>query len=227
MIEAARLAPTVTAPTWILAQTQTGARGRRGRTWVHPKGNLATTLVFKPACTPAQAAQRSFLAANALLTALSHYADPAQLKNKWPNDVLLNGGKIAGILLESSGQGAQIDWLSIGIGVNLAQTPDGVTDAAFAPVNLASESGHSIDPSEFLTYLASAYAAQETKLAQFGFDRIRTQWLGNAARLGTQITAKTAQENITGICDTIDPDGNLVLNTPKGVRTISAADIHF
>ena len=227
MEEAARLGPSITAPTWVIAENQTGARGRRGKAWVNPTGNLAATLVFAPNCAPADAAQRSFLAANALLETLSLYASDANLKQKWPNDVLLNGGKIAGILLESSGQGGSVDWLSIGIGVNLAHVPEGVQDAAFAPVSLASETGSQVPASEFLAYLAAAYAAQEHTLATYGFDRIRAAWLANAARLGEDITAVTPKERITGIFDTIDKDGNLVLKTPKGVRVISAADIHF
>jgi len=227
MEEAARIGPSVLAPTWVIAENQTKARGRRGKAWVNPVGNLAATLVFAPRCAPAEAAQRSFVAANALFDVLSLYADKNLLKQKWPNDVLLNGGKVAGILLESSGQGGVVDWLSIGIGVNLAHVPEDVPDAAFAPVSLASECGVTVSASEFLTYLAKAYAAQEEILMTYGFDRIRAKWLSNAARLGEEIAAVTPAERITGIFDTIDKDGNLVLKTAKGVRAISAADIHF
>ena len=227
MAEAARRSADIVKPTWIIAKDQTQARGRRGRAWVHPKGNLAVTLIYRPQCTPVQAAQRSFLAAVALHATLALYVDSGRLKNKWPNDVLLNGGKVAGILLESSGQGGAIDWLSIGIGANLSQVPTDVQDAAFPPVSLASESGYDIPAAEFVLYLAEAFAAQEDRLATFGFDRIRTDWLTHAARLGQEITAVTPNESVTGTFDTIDHDGNLVLTTVKGRRVISAADIHF
>lgn len=227
MAEAARIANDIKVPTWILARHQTAAKGRRGRKWVNPAGNLATTLICHPACTPQVAAQRSFVAANALFETLALYVDRDKLALKWPNDVLLKGGKVAGILLETSGRGPFVDWLSVGIGVNLRAVPEGVTDAAFAPTSLKKAIGDNVSAQEFLIYLAGAYATQEKKLDRFGFDRIRRDWLSNAARLGEIITAKTIREEITGIFDTIDKDGNLVLITGAGPRAISAADIYF
>ncbi|WP_106353672.1 biotin--[acetyl-CoA-carboxylase] ligase [Yoonia maritima] len=227
MAEAARLALTLEQPTWIMARTQTAARGRRGRPWIVPAGNLNTTLVFKPGCSPADAAKRSFLAANALQAALAIYVQPEKLALKWPNDVLLSGGKVAGILLESSGQGGVVDWLSIGIGVNLAHTPDGVTDAAFAPTSLRAAGGWDVVPEDFLSVLADAYATQEEKLRTIGFAGIRDDWLSKAARLGEVITARTAREEITGLFETVDLDGNLVLQTAQGPRVIPAADVYF
>ena len=227
MAEAARRAGDIDRPTWIIAQTQTAARGRRGRVWQAPAGNLNATLIFKPDATPAEAARRSFLAANALFAALSIYVPADKLSLKWPNDVLLSGGKVAGILLESSGQGPFVDWLSIGVGVNLRNAPQDVADAAFAPVSLTQMGGWEVEPVDFLTTLAYAYATQEARLAQMGFARIRQDWLAHAARLGEVITARTLREEITGTFDTIDDDGNLVLITGTGPRVISAADVYF
>ena len=227
MAEAARRAPNLDRPTWIVAKTQTAARGRRGRAWVVPKGNLNATLIFRPEATAAEAAKRSFLAANALFQALAIYVPSEKLSLKWPNDVLLSGGKVAGILLESSGQGPFVDWLSIGIGVNLKHTPEGVTDASFPPTSLMAAGGWEADPQDFLATLADAYATQEAKLLRLGFDRIRDDWLANAARLGEIITARTGREDVTGIFDSIDRDGNLVLITGTGPRAIPAADVFF
>lgn len=227
MAEAARLAPNIDRPTWVLAKSQTAGRGRRGRVWENPKGNLAATLVFHPFCTPQVATQRSFVAANALLETLALYVDRAKLSLKWPNDVLLDGGKVAGILLETSGRGPFVDWLSVGIGVNLVETPQTVTDAKFPPVSLASQGGATVSAAEFLVYLAGNIATQEGKLERFGFEKIRTDWLKNAAKLGETITALQGAEVIQGIFDTVDADGNLVLITAKGPRAIPAADIHF
>jgi BirA family transcriptional regulator, biotin operon repressor / biotin---[acetyl-CoA-carboxylase] ligase len=227
MSEAARRADDISQPTWVMAHTQTAARGRRGKLWHTPAGNLNATLIFKPEASPAEAARRSFLAANALFAALAFYVPADKLALKWPNDVLLAGGKVAGILLESSGQGGFVDWLSIGIGVNLCHTPQDVSDAAFAPVCLADHAGVTVAPRDFLTTLADAYATQEAKLAQLGFARIRQDWLAHAARLGEVITARTGREQISGIFDGIDADGNLVLITGSGPRAISAADVFF
>ena len=227
MAEAARRARDIDRPTWIVAKTQTAARGRRGRPWIVPEGNLNATLIFRPEATAAEAAKRSFLAANALYQALAIYVPAERLSLKWPNDVLLSGGKVAGILLESSGQGPFVDWLSIGIGVNLKHTPEGVTDASFAPTSLMDASGLEVAPLDFLSTLADAYATQEAKLLRLGFRRIRQDWLSQAARLGEVITARTGREDVMGIFDSIDNDGNLVLITGTGPRAISAADVFF
>lgn len=227
MAEAARRAALLERPTWIMARTQTAARGRRGRAWVTPDGNLNATLIFKPEASPAEAARRSFMAANALYAALSLYVDPDKLSQKWPNDVLLRERKVAGILLESTGSGPFVDWLSIGFGVNLITTPKGVDTPQVAPTCLTDAGGAPVAPEDFLTNLADAYATQEDKLAYFGFDRIRKDWLGNAARLGEVITARTGREDITGVFDTVDQDGNLVLITGTGPRAIAAADVFF
>jgi BirA family transcriptional regulator, biotin operon repressor / biotin---[acetyl-CoA-carboxylase] ligase len=231
MAEAVRIVRTLDKPTWIMAHRQTEARGRRGRPWLQPKGNLAATLIFRPEATPQEAAKRSFLAANALFEALAIYVDRSCLGLKWPNDVLLNGGKVAGILLESASRGPFVDWLSIGIGVNLAHAPappDAPAGAtAFRPVALAGEGGEPVSPETFLTTLADAFATQEAKLATFGFPRIREDWLRHAARIGEEITARTGKETIKGIFDTVDQDGNLILITSRGPRSIAAADVFF
>lgn len=228
MAEAARRAGSIEGPTWIMARAQTAARGRRGRPWVQAPGNLAATLVYKPWTTAAEAAKRSFLAANAMFQALSMAAPGARLSLKWPNDVLLNGGKVAGILLESAGRGPVIDWLSVGVGVNLADAPArGVTGGSADPVSLKTETGVEIAPEAFLTLLANAYATQEAKLDAFGFARIREDWLEHAARLGDVIIARTVTEEIVGVFETVDQDGNLMLATPEGMRSIPAADVFF
>lgn len=228
--EAARIAPTAAGPVWIMAHHQTAARGRRGRVWANPKGNLAATLLMRPEGNPEQAALRSFVAALALFDAVvSVTGRAAGLSLKWPNDVLLNGGKLAGILLESTGQGRGVSHLAIGIGVNLADAPapDTVEPGALRPVSLLSETGAQVLPEDFLTELAAAYARYETQFATFGFEPIRTAWLSRAARLGEVITARTATSETVGTFETVDAGGNLVLNTAKGRVSIPAADVYF
>lgn len=227
MAEAARLAPTLDRPTWIMALNQTAARGRRGRTWESPEGNFAATYVMKPGGNAASAALRSFMAANALFEALALKVNRDRLSVKWPNDVLLNGGKVGGILLETTGQAGQVDWLSIGIGVNLVDVPKGVRDAAFPPVSLAGEDGQPCDVHEMLSMLASNMATEERLFTELGFGPIRESWLKKAARLGEVITARTARDEVTGVFETVDEAGQLVLRTPKGRVTIPAADVYF
>ncbi len=209
------------APLWVLARRQTAAKGRRGRVWHMPAGNFAASLVMRPGDAPAQLALRSFVAALALRDALALHV--AALALKWPNDVLLAGDKVAGILLESTG-GALI----IGIGVNLAAAPapDAVEPGALRPTALA-DHGVTVTPEDFLTPLAAAFAQWEARFVRDGFDPIRTAWLAHAARLGEQITARTPRDTFTGRFDTVDSAGNLVLATATGRITLPAADVHF
>ncbi len=226
MAEARRRVAGLDRPTWILARRQTNAKGRRGRTWLGGDGNLAATLIYRPWCSPAEAAARSFMAANALFESLALYAPRDSLALKWPNDVLLNGGKVAGILLESAGAGHLVDWLSIGIGVNLARAPHDLR-TEFAPVSLLGEGGQRVGPEEFLRVLAGHFATQEGKLAAMGFPRIREDWLSHAARLGEVITARTPKGEVTGVFDSVDQAGNLILRVQGREVLIPAADVHF
>lgn len=225
MAEAARIAPALTRPTWIVAERQTAGRGRQGRAWADGAGNLMATLVYRPDAPPAEAAKRSFMAANAVFEALALYLDRNRLSKKWPNDVLLDGGKVAGLLLEASGVGPKVDWLAIGIGVNLVSAPE--IEAAFAPVSLTGQGVAAPDPRRLLSEIATNIATEERMWAELGFGRIRRDWLRDAARLGEVITARTAREEVTGTFDSIDEEGNLVLITGAGPRLISAGEVFF
>lgn len=228
--EAQRLASRLTQPTWILARRQTAARGRRGRAWISPEGNFFATLLMRPVGDPAAAAQRSFVAALALAEALGQAVGPgATFTLKWPNDVLLNGGKVAGILLESAGQAGAVNHLAVGIGVNLidAPPPEAVEPGSLPPVSVIGETGVRIAPEEFLDLIGPAFARWEAQLATWGFAPIRTAWLARAARLGQHVTARTMAETIEGTFETIDQTGALVLRTRGGPRTIPAADVFF
>lgn len=225
--EAARLAPTLSAPHWILALRQTQGRGRRGRDWHDPEGNFAATYVSNPGGPPGLVAQRSFIAALALHEALVTVTGrPEAFSLKWPNDVLLNGGKLAGILLESIGQGTKVGHLAIGIGVNLRAAPQAEA-GALAPVSLMGETGLAIAPEEFLDILAPAFARWDAQLVTYGFAPIRRAWMERAARLGETITARLVNESHEGVFEGIDESGALILRGPQGRRIIAAADVFF
>ncbi len=225
--EAGRRAPDLAGPTWILALRQTRGRGRRGRGWADPPGNFAASHFSRPEAPPSDLALRSFVAALALHDALVRATgQPERFTLKWPNDVLLDGGKLAGILLESLGQGTGPRHLVIGIGVNLRHAPEG--DAgALRPVSLLDETGCALDPEAFLDLLAPCFAHRERQLATFGFAPIRTAWLTRAARLGERITARSMQETRTGIFEGIDTTGALLLTTEDGPKAIPAAEVYF
>ncbi len=224
--EGARVAADLSGPEWILALSQTAARGRRGRAWSMPAGNFAATLVLPLDEPPGQAALRSFVMSLALrdaFVAVTGREEPFALK--WPNDVLLRGGKVAGILLESAGAGH----LSIGVGINLAAAPDvsEVEEGAVMPVAVKSSLGIDVKPEAFLDVLAAAYARYENQFRTFGFAPIRTGWLARAARLGEIITARTTHDACVGTFVDVDETGQLVLETAKGRVHIPAADVYF
>ncbi|MDG2404869.1 MAG: biotin--[acetyl-CoA-carboxylase] ligase [Paracoccaceae bacterium] len=228
--EAARIAAGLAGPEWILGLCQTEGRGRRGRAWLDPTGNFAASLVIFPEQTLDLIALRSFVAALALFdafVAVTGRTDNFALK--WPNDVLLNGGKVAGVLLETISLKSGGCALVIGVGVNLVKVPDTIAleKQAMAPVSLFRETGMVVSPEDFLGGLAEAYARYEAQFSRFGFAPIRRAWLASAARLGEQITARTGSQEITGRFDTIDETGHLILTTAEGRQAIAAADIFF
>ncbi|MBY6047589.1 biotin--[acetyl-CoA-carboxylase] ligase [Vannielia litorea] len=221
-----------TRPTWVLAHRQTGGHGRRGRPWANPRGAFTATLALPNPGTAQAAAQRSFVAAMALFDAfVAVTGRPDGLSLKWPNDVLLNGGKVAGILLESLGPRPDglLDGLLIGIGVNLIEPPDvgEVEPGAVRPVALAQEAGVKATPEEFLDALAPAYDRHEGSFTTHGFAPIRRAWLDRAAKLGQTITARLPGEELTGTFKTIDEMGYLQLQTQSGLRGIAAAEVFF
>lgn len=226
MAEARRRYSELTGPTWILAKQQTAATGRRGRPWSMPEGNFAATL-FLPLRgeVPGHAALRSFVTSLALLEALREFVETRRLALKWPNDVLLDGGKLAGILLESQADSSGLSALYIGVGVNLANAPDPseVEEGAFRPVALDVQ----VEPERFLDSLTACYARNEQHFATFGFDPIRLEWLRYAARLGEVITARTMRDSYVGAFETVGPNGNLILKTGEGRVSVPAGDVFF
>ena len=153
---------------------------------------------------------------------------PGAFALKWPNDVLLNGGKVAGILLESTASGTGYD-LAIGIGVNLIDAPDpaAVEPGATLPVSLLTETGLRVSPEAFLEALAPAYTAWEAVFVHQGFTALRQEWLNHAARLGETIRARTGTQTREGVFETIDPAGNLILRMSSGPVAIPAAEVFF
>ena len=220
-----RAATGAALPLWILAAEQTAGRGRRARPWASPPGNFYGSLVMRLAEPPAQVALRSFVTSLALRDALVALTGlPQAFALKWPNDVLLNGGKLSGILLEASG-----DVLCIGIGVNLvgAPPPEAVEPGAVPPVSILGETGLRITPERFLDALAPAFAAREAAFRAGGFPALRADWLADAARLGERITARTGTQTREGIFETVDAEGNLVLRMAAGPVAIPAAEVFF
>ena len=225
--EARRLAAAgESGPIWISAGRQTAGRGRRGRSWESPTGNLAATLLLRPGKSASECAQLSFVAATAACDMLGGFAPATEMRVKWPNDVLANGRKIAGILLESASQGGEPpNWLAIGIGVNLACHPEGLE---YAATSLA-ELGVAVPTADdALLHLAASFAKWYEIWRGDGFAAIRDAWLARAAGLGSRILARLSHEEASGVFEGIDENGALLLRESAArVRAIPAGEIFF
>lgn len=224
--EARRLAATGEAgPMWITAGQQTAGRGRRGRAWVSPKDNLMSTLLISPHRPAAECAQLSFVSAIASADTVAHFARVADVRVKWPNDVLANGRKISGILLESASAGSEPYFLAIGIGINLAHFP---TETEFPATSLAWLDVPPPPVSEALTELAAHFAKWYDIWRGQGFSPIRDAWLARAANLGGRIRARLTNGETSGVFEGIDETGALLLRESAGrTRAISAGEVFF
>jgi len=213
-------------PIWISAARQTAGRGRRGRVWESPTGNLAATLLLRPGKPAAECAQLSFVAAIATSDMLADFASGTDFRVKWPNDVLAHGRKIAGILLESASQGGDPpQWLAIGIGVNLATYPEGTDHPA---TSLARLTAAPPLPDDALLHLAANFAKWYEIWRGEGFATIRNAWLVRAAGLGKRIVARLSQEETSGVFEGIDDTGALLLREGTSrVRAIPAGEVFF
>lgn len=213
-------------PLWIMAARQTKGRGRRGRVWIAPPGNLSATLLLRPNRPAADCAQLSFAAALAVTDMLTRHTRSADIRLKWPNDVLAAEKKIAGILLESeSGPDGMAAWLSIGIGVNLAAFPE---DTDLPATSLKTLGATPPPPKDTLLDLADAFAKWYEAWRGGGFAPLREAWLSRAHGLGRRIRVRLAKEEVTGVFRDIDDRGALVLGLPGGVtRNVSAGEVFF
>lgn len=213
-------------PLWVVAARQTKGRGRLGRSWTSLEGNLHASLVLSGFGPARLAPQLGFVAGVATISALERTTGAAaRLALKWPNDVLLDGGKLAGVLLEgaslpaaTSGELACI----IGIGVNCAHAPEGVP----APVSALSVLSSAPTAAELFAELSDAMVETlELWAAGAGFPVLRERWLSHAAGLARNIRVRLAKESVEGRFDSIDASGRLVLATPDGERIIEAGDV--
>ncbi len=223
--EAVRLANEgAPAGTLVWAKSQTGGKGRRGRDWISPGGNLYASLLLRPDILLAQAPQVSFVTAVAVFNTLCFILpQTARIHMKWPNDIIVDGHKIAGILLESSAQGDMLDWMVVGIGINIASSPDKVS---FPATSLHESGAPHAQTADVLERFADAFKRVMETWMYEGFAPVRKRWLEFAWCLGEEIEVKTERELLRGVFTDLDPSGALILDMGKGdKRVITAADV--
>lgn len=196
----------------VWARAQTGGRGREDRTWISPPGNLYCSVILRPKTVSAQI---GFVAALAAAETVD-----ASATLKWPNDVLLDGKKVAGILLEASD-----GWMVVGCGINLAQHPEGTP---FPATSIRAATGRVVAPEAALSAFCAALDRWYRLWQRDGFGPVREAWLARAHPIGTPLSVRTSRSNLAGTFDGLDADGVLLLKDSDGkLHRIAAGDVYF
>lgn len=225
---------------WVVSKRQESGRGRRGRAWATPTGNLAASLLLIETYELRLAATLGFVAGLALADALDAVVPNRRIRIgpdggsgergnrfelKWPNDVLADGAKLAGILLESTLLDGNRFGLAIGIGVNVVAHPDDVP----YPATSLNALGAVCDAETLFLALSDAWSQNWRDWNQGrGLPRIRERWLSCAAGLGSQVAVRVEGNVVRGVFETIDEDCRFVIRDDTGaIVKIAAGDVHF
>lgn len=206
----------------VLANQQYGGKGRNSRSWNSPKGNLYFSLVLKPQLEIAKIPQISFVAITALRLAIAKLADKLDIKNKWPNDLLINQKKVAGLLLESKFRQNNCEFIIVGIGLNTDSNPD---NTIFPATNFKN-CGIILEKQKALEIFLDEFEKLYQNYLTYGFKGIRNLWLESAYLLGKEIKVKNGKEELCGVFEDLDFDGNLQLKVAGVSKKILAADIY-
>jgi BirA family transcriptional regulator, biotin operon repressor / biotin---[acetyl-CoA-carboxylase] ligase len=218
---------------WIVAREQRAGRGRHGRLWTSPPGNLYATLLLLDPCDAALAPQLGFVAGLALYEAVETVTGIGvpRLGLKWPNDLILDGAKVSGLLLEAHRIGsAGTLAVVIGFGLNVASAP---ADVPYRATSLK-DAGAVTTVDAVFPVLAAAFATifaawsdQARTNGPDGFAMLRRRWLDRAAGLGTQVTLRLPTGERSGVFEGLDRTGRLQLRTNAGVELVDAGDLYF
>lgn len=209
----------------IWAKRQTEGRGRAGRPWISEAGNLFVSMLIHPPEGAGLLSQLSFVAAVAACDTVKGIIPNAdQVKLKWPNDILVNGHKIGGILLESfQTKGEALPWVVVGVGINVDSFP---TDVHFPATSLKAEGVELISAKIVLARLIHCFIERYNQWARKGFTPIRKSWLEVAYGLKNEVRVSLPQEEVHGLFKGLDDDGGLIVETgPRKNRTVHAGDV--
>ena len=200
-------------PLWLTATTQTSGRGRSGRSWTAPAGNVATTLLLSPACAPTLLHQLAFVAGVAVHDAIERASGKLPgLELKWPNDILIGGAKAGGILVETTTL-AGVSVAAVGIGLNVASAPE----IPGRRITRLADHVSGLNRSNLLDRLDGAFGHWLSEWRDgVGFAAVRTSWLARAVAIGTPLAVNAGEERIEGTYQGIDDGGALLLRKPDG-----------
>ncbi|NCA28861.1 MAG: biotin--[acetyl-CoA-carboxylase] ligase [Proteobacteria bacterium] len=209
----------------ILANLQTKGRGRLDRAWSSPLGNLYFSLILQPKINLNQISKISFVVSCAIQKTFekifNQFEIQAEIKNKWPNDLLINNQKVAGILIEGKNSENLNEFLVVGVGINVISNP---TDTIFPATNLASFSIN-ISTLDLLKLFLDEFEVLYENWLKFGFKNIRELWLKNAFNLDQNIIIKPNNISISGVFKNIDDDGNILIEVDNKIMKFFCGDI--
>ncbi len=207
----------------IWAKRQTAGKGRQGRVWDSPQGNLYVSLLLRPSCAARDLGLYSFVTALAVQEAIQKLAEGADIKLKWPNDVLVSDKKISGVLLESIlGADGKVEGLVIGVGINVAEHPE---KTLYPATSLRAE-GFERDVEDVLEAFLNAFGEWKMTFERDGFRPVRRAWLAEAR--GGEMTVRLPKGQENGTFAGIDDRGRLILRAVDGSeRFIDTGDVFF
>lgn len=214
-------------PLWVVTDNQLGGRGRRNRAWIAPRGNLAASLLLTTEVSIAAAATLGFVAGVALERAIVRTAPYLRhrISLKWPNDILADGAKLSGILLESEPLDDRRRLVVVGIGVNVVAAPEGLP---YPAVSLASLGAGVAAPDLFAALTEEWRIAAALWDEGRGMGAIRDLWLDRAVGRGAPISVQTPDGVLGGVFETIDDLGRLIMQRADGTEVVIAAgEVHF
>ena len=209
---------------WIAARSQTEGRGRLGRNWESPAGNLFSTALFRLDGTIADATKIPFVSGLAVSDVVLAFGHDIPVKLKWPNDVRVDGAKLCGILVEA-GQMDEGCWVACGIGMNVQSVPDGAGQAATCLMEVTGNAAITADAA-----LDALRAAFNTRLEQLGhgFEHTRQDWLNIAEGLGETIAVRIGDDHVFGVFEDLGAHGEILLRLPNGsLRSITAGEVEL
>jgi BirA family biotin operon repressor/biotin-[acetyl-CoA-carboxylase] ligase len=212
-------------PVWLVARRQSAGRGRRGRPWSSLEGNLFATYLFATTRAPAEIALLGFAAGVAIAEAVEAVAGSGAVTLKWPNDVLIDGAKAAGIMLDSGALSAGGAWAALAFGVNLAAAPEGLDQQTMSLRAVLPPDVAAPEPGAFLAIVRPRLEAWDARLQSEGFEPLRRAWLARAHGLGRDARVIQGETIFEGRIAGLSPHGELELDTAAGRRLIAAGDV--
>jgi BirA family biotin operon repressor/biotin-[acetyl-CoA-carboxylase] ligase len=214
-IIAREIAGSVEEGTVVIAESQTGGRGRMGRKWISPEGGIWLSIIIKPKIQPLYASRITLLAGVSVAKTIRSYGLPAKIK--WPNDVLINGKKVCGILTEIEAEIDLIEFCVVGIGIDAnVDTESFPEEARETSTSLKKELGSGINRVEFVQKLLEEFESLYLKFQRDGFSPILEEWRNMSATIGEWVKITTQARTIYGEAIGVDSEGALVLETGEG-----------